>query len=136
MTVSYINEAIKQLRATASSLELYPVLWRGFENTRIREEFLKDRKGGCELGLMSTTNSLSIATMYSKSIEGNALLFKIKVDNMKQLGADISWLSAFPQEEEILYPPLTYLQPTGKVETTTIDNLLFTIVEVHVEGSQ
>jgi hypothetical protein len=49
---------------------------------------------------------------------------------MKQLGADVSWLSAFPIEEEILYPPLTFLQPTGRVETTSIDNTMFTIVEI------
>ena len=30
------------------------------------------------------------------------------------MGADVQWLSAFPGEAEILYPPLTYLQPTGR----------------------
>ena len=29
------------------------------------------------------------------------------------LGCDISFLSAFPHEKELLYPPLTFLQPTG-----------------------
>ena len=28
----------------------------------------------------------------------------------------VSFLSAFPAEKEILYPPLTFLQPTGKFE--------------------
>jgi len=31
-------------------------------------------------------------------------------------GADISWLSAFPGEKEVLFPPLTYLKPTGRAE--------------------
>ena len=26
-------------------------------------------------------------------------------------GADIAWLSVFPDEKETLYPPLTYLRP-------------------------
>ena len=30
-----------------------------------------------------------------------------------QYGADLQWLSAFPSEAEVLYPPLSYLQPTG-----------------------
>ena len=30
--------------------------------------------------------------------------------------ADISWLSAFPGEKEVLFPPLTYLKPTGRAE--------------------
>ena len=28
--------------------------------------------------------------------------------------AEVKWPSAFPSEDEVLYPPLTYLQPTGK----------------------
>ena len=27
------------------------------------------------------------------------------------MGSDISWLSAFPNEKEFLYPPLTFLRP-------------------------
>ncbi len=83
-----------------------------------------------ELGLMSTTKDLKIAVDYSQSLEGNALLLKFKISNLKQFGADVSWLSAFPTEEEILYPPLTFLQPTGRVETTTIKGMAFTTVEI------
>ena len=32
-------------------------------------------------------------------------------------GAPLQWLSAFPGESEFLYPPLTYLKPTGVEET-------------------
>ena len=32
------------------------------------------------------------------------------------MGADVQWLSAFPGEAEILYPPLTYLKPTGRLQ--------------------
>ena len=140
VTVSLIDEAIKRLRAStantfepkSNSLEVEDntYLWRGIKNTRITEEFLNGRTGGTELGLMSTTRDLKIAVEYSKSLEGNALLFKFKVDNIKQFGADVSWLSAFPTEKEILYPPLTFLQPTGRVETTTINGMAFTTVEI------
>ena len=52
-----------------------------------------------------------------------------------QLGADLQWLSAFPNEAEILYPPLTYLKPSGKAErfdTTDRDGkpVSFTVVEL------
>ena len=30
--------------------------------------------------------------------------------------SDISWLSAFPGEKEVLFPPLTFLKPTGRAE--------------------
>jgi hypothetical protein len=79
---------------------------------------------------MSTTRDLKIAIEYSKSEGGHALLLKFKVTNMKQFGAEVSWLSAFPAEKEILYPPLTFLEPTGRVETTTINGMAFTTVEI------
>lgn len=148
VTVTLIDDAIKRLRAsTANTFErksqqslssssndleenVHTYLWRGIKNTKISEDFLQGNKGGTELGLMSTTQDLKIAIEYSKSLEGNALLFKFKIDNIKQFGANIAWLSAFPTEEEILYPPLTFLQPTGRVETTTINGLAFTTVEI------
>ena len=49
-------------------------------------------------------------------------------------GADISWLSAFPGEAECLYPPLTYLRPTGASTVLRIAGReeTITIVEVTV----
>ena len=31
-------------------------------------------------------------------------------------GVDLQWLSAFPNESQVLFPPLTYMQPTGKMQ--------------------
>ena len=42
-------------------------------------------------------------------------------------GADVAWLSAFPGEKEVLFPPLTYLSPTGRTQKV---GDRFTIVEV------
>ena len=47
-----------------------------------------------------------------------------------QRGASIQFLSAFPAEEEVLYPPLTFLKPTGKTLTMTFGAREFTVVEV------
>ncbi len=50
------------------------------------------------------------------------------------VGAELQWLSAFPGEAEMLYPPLTYLKPTGKMDTVSVERdgqqCCFTIVEV------
>ncbi len=63
-----------------------------------------------------------------------ALLFRIVPSNFLAIGAELSWLSAFPGEEEMLFPPLTFLKPTGKTDTISVkrDNqqFSFTIVEV------
>jgi hypothetical protein len=51
-----------------------------------------------------------------------------------QMGADVQWLSAFPNEAEILYPPLTYLEPTGKTDEISViregQTYTFNIIEV------
>ena len=57
----------------------------------------------------STTKDRAVVTRYAAS--ETPLVFKIKVDRPMELGSDISWLSLFPEEKEILYPPLTHLQP-------------------------
>ena len=36
-------------------------------------------------------------------------------------GADIAFLSAFPGEREVLFPPLTYLKPTGRQTVLKFD---------------
>ena len=68
------------------------------------------------------------------SISANSLLFKIVAPNFMSIGAELQWLSAFPTEAEMLYPPLTYLQATGRTAHVTVDRdgqeLSFSVVEV------
>eukprot|EP00965_Chrysotila_dentata_P105427 3481940-Pleurochrysis_carterae.AAC.3 len=47
-----------------------------------------------------------------------------------QRGADLDYLSAFPGEREILFPPLTYLSPTGRTMSLVKNNIHFEVVEV------
>ena len=63
---------------------------------------------------MSTTSSLKIAMEYSAS--ENSLLLRLFTSSFMVRGPDISFLSAFPAEKEYLFPPLTYLKPTGRAE--------------------
>jgi hypothetical protein len=77
---------------------------------------------------MSTTTDIETAATYSISRE--SLIFKIVTKNKLQRGADLQWVSAFPAEAEILYPPLTYLQPTGRKQVLEVDTHRFTFVEV------
>jgi hypothetical protein len=67
---------------------------------------------------MSTTTDIATAVAYCISKE--SLIFKIITDSSLQRGAELEWLSAFPAEKEILFPPLTYLQPTGKTQVIEI----------------
>ena len=50
-----------------------------------------------------------------------------------QRGASIQFISAFPEEEEVLFPPLTYLLPTKKeheVIDLVAEGMTITVVEV------
>lgn len=134
VTTCFAVEGIKKLRAhnlkegaTADS----QTFWRGMRNLRAAEKFMLE--GGTEMAFMSTTTALEVAVRYSLSQQ--ALLFKIVAPNFLAAGADVQWLSAFPQEKEILYPPLTYLKPTGRVEEVSVSmpndqTVLFRVVEV------
>ena len=93
---------------------------------QMQAEFLEE--GGTELAPMSTTASLKTAMLYGAS--ENSLLLRIHTKNFMVRGPAISFLSAFPAEEEYLFPPLTYLQPTGTVQVLRVDAATYTVVDV------
>lgn len=70
-------------------------LWRGMSNMGTTAEF--EANGGSECAPMSTTPDPAIAIAYGDS--SNALLFKIVAKSFMNRGADISFLSAFPEEK-------------------------------------
>ena len=61
-------------------------------------------KGGVEMGFMSTSRSKEAAMEYAK-MSGVKLVFEVQ-QGMVARGADISWLSMYPAEDEVLFPPL------------------------------
>ena len=95
-------------------------------NMIVLEEF--KQRGGTELAPMSTTSSLKIAMQYSASEK--ALLLRVKTKNFMARGPQISFLSAFPAEEEYLFPPLTYLQPIGEPRELRVDDAQYTVLEL------
>jgi len=107
------------------------VLWRGLRQVRASNVFLKN--GGTEMAFMSTTSDIRVAVRYSMS--PHSLLFKIVADDFMSIGASLQWVSAFPAEAEYLYPPLTYLRPTGrsskiKVKDSAGQGVVYTVIEV------
>lgn len=111
-TTYFACSGIKKLRALHVDSEGETTLWRGMRNLDAADNFMK--QGGKELAFMSTTMDLGVAVRYCLS--QRSLLFKIVSDGFMSMGADVQWLSAFPGEAEILYPPLTYLKPTGRTQ--------------------
>jgi hypothetical protein len=135
-TVMFLREGMIRLRTQAEK-ELQgqgaTSLWRGMRGLRVHDEFLQN--GGTELAPMSTSTNLAIAANYScNGAEGEtALIMKLKIprNGFHQYGAGLGWLSAFPDEVERLFPPLTYLRPTERAQqNVTVEGIDFTIVEV------
>lgn len=132
VTMMFISEGIKKLRAVylnriKESEEKVARLYRGMRNLDVTDDFMKDRAGGTEVAPMSTTTDIRVAVHYGLS--PGSLLFMIKVDNFMQYGAELRWLSAFPGEAEVCFPPLTFLQPTGRTELIQAGENVFKVVE-------
>ena len=91
---------------------------RGMRDMRATTEFLS--QGGTEMAPMSATSDLKVAMRYALS--AHSLLLKITTKNFMERGVDLSFLSCFPGEKEHLFPPLTYLCPTGNTQWVTLAN--------------
>ena len=96
---------------------------------RVTDEFLE--VGGTEMSCMSTTSSKEVAADFAKKSKTSPLLLKLSSNDFMSHGADISFLSVYPEEKEILYPPLTYLGPTRRERSIeVIDGVEYQVVEV------
>jgi hypothetical protein len=129
-TTKWAASALRKLRAVNVEHD-ETVLWRGMRSRYVGEAFM--RQGGTELAFMSTTTDLRVAVRYALS--RHSLLLRIVAPSFMSLGADLRWLSAFQGEAEVLFPPLTFLQPTGRTDRVdAMDrngrHVTFTIVEV------
>ena len=90
--------------------------------------------GGAYLGPISTTRDMEIALRYSiEPGQKHALLLKIQPTS-ETMGANVSYVSCFPEEQEYLYPPCTYLKPpqsmTKYPEQVEYEGVTYTVVEL------
>jgi hypothetical protein len=114
VTISFLSEAIGKLRAVGAMEPGATVerdLWRGMRDTSVSDSFLI--QGGTEQAPMSTTSSLAVALTYADDCK-ESLLFKLRTDSFMGRGASLRLISAFPAEDEFIYPPLTFLRPSTR----------------------
>jgi len=127
-----IQEGIKKMRsldAKGAAATEEVILWRGFTDMEVTQVFKE--QGGSEYAPMSTTTLPDVATGYAirKGVKNGALLMRLKTSNNLQRGAELTWLSLFPGEAETLYPPLTFMQSTGREQVIEYDGIKLTVVE-------
>ena len=82
--------------------------------------------------MLSTTTDLSTACAFAADGETDAaVLLQLRTTTPHQRGADVAFLSAWPAEREYLFPPLTYLQPTGfDVADIRVGRTSFRVIDV------
>ena len=80
-------------------------------------------RGGVEYGFMSTTTDKEVALTFAKDGDRKTSSTLVVANmGMVDRGAPVKWCSQFPDQEEILFAPLTGLQVVGAAtaEGTTI----------------
>ena len=106
------------------------VVFRGLSGLELPASFFElDEQGfaGCvEPALMSTSISQDIARQYSASTGRKQTIFRLLLGKMS-LGADVSWLSQFADEQEMLFPPRTHLQIVGTPAREADGSLVVTL---------
>ena len=65
-------------------------------------------EGGTDYACVSTTARQEVAVL-NFAASSLPLVFRVVTKNCMNRGANISFLSVFPDEQEFLYPPLTFL---------------------------
>ena len=151
-TIWVLNSAIVKLKVLTPAARVY----RGLKGLALPEAFrTKDKhgiKGGVEPGFMSTTLDYKVAMTYAGASEttkdASGIVFEIH-QGLVDRGCDLSWLSQYPFEREILFAPLTgvevldtrvdgsvlvvVLRPTTNQKAATIDDVVSRLQNSHVQ---
>lgn len=108
-TIHVINSAVVKL----SKLQKASQVYRGLTGGVLPDSFWtpdeQNVRGGCEYGFLSTTSDKVVASTYAASGGKAGIVFEMSM-GMVDRGADLSWLSQYPHEHEILFAPLTGLE--------------------------
>ena len=116
-TLHAINSGVIKIARLQPKCDVY----RGMNGMKLPKAFVQEDifgvRCGVEVGFMSTTRDRSVAERYSKGMDADkpSLILEMKM-GMVSRGAFLGWLSQYPDEAEILLPPLTGLEVGSYVE--------------------
>eukprot|EP00966_Prymnesium_polylepis_P080707 1870132-Prymnesium_polylepis.1 len=111
-TLHSINSAVFKLGKLTKVGKVY----RGLSRLALPKEFFEKSEhnvsGGVEFAFTSTTTERSVALQFADPKASDPIVFEIQM-GMVDRGADLSWLSQYPHEAEVLFAPLTCLDFQG-----------------------
>jgi hypothetical protein len=114
-TVSHVCSGIRKLAAVATMSEMAEPLWRGVRGELPKSFWVADSQGiicATDLAFMSTSRHRQTPIRYMSDSAANVLWElqpAAQSDVAYHQGADISTLSMFAGEKEVLFPPCTML---------------------------
>eukprot|EP00961_Rhodomonas_salina_P294972 3935013-Rhodomonas_salina.2 len=134
--VSTIYAAISGMvkLAAISGIPEGRVVYRGQKGRRLPARFLRGNaqgvRGGVEMAFLSTTSDLSVAMHYAA---GGAMpvVFAIEVGAVDK-GAALGFLSQYPDEDEILMPPRSFMEVVGEPSVIVAEAAPFLLVPVKI----
>ena len=142
-TLHAINSGISKL-CREWKIPLHRKVYRGYCGMSLADSFLKKDKFGCSGGVepsvLATTEEWDTAVFYSKrpakagSDRTAAIIFEIEVGQVDR-GADISWLSQYPHEKEILFNALSNLEVVGKPHRVFTDKGAVVVFPLRVSAN-
>lgn len=116
-TIHVINSCIVK----TSKLTKVGKVYRGVKGGKLPKQMTQEDalgvRGGVEQAFQSTTRERDVAMKYVARGK-TPILFEIEM-GMVDRGCELSWISQYPHEEEVLFAPLTGLQ----------------LMRMHVDGS-
>ena len=109
-TIHAINSCVIKM----SKLTKAGKVWRGIKDAALPKEFWVPNdmgvRGGIEYGFSSTTTDKEQALLYAGGEQSDAsTIFEMQM-GMVDRGANLTWLSQYPHEQEVLLPPLTGIE--------------------------
>ena len=122
-TIWTINSCIIKLGKLLKPDKVYRgVSGRGLPST-LREPSKDGVVGGIDVAFLSTTRDLAVAKAYATGAEDSFGMVLEICQGLIDRGADLSWLSQYPFEKEILFAPLTALE----VMSTRVEGRLLVV---------
>lgn len=110
--------------------------FRGLKDVEVATQFMQSGQGGCEFSCLSTSSDKLVAIEFAiEKRKQKSLIFKIETKDFMDRGADISFLSLYPDEVEMLWPPLMLMKPISNevaFETVVYGGAKHSVQVIHV----
>ena len=121
-TIHVLSSAILKLSKIARHMTIYASL--SPEDNGLARSVFKDWQADAlsatVITCLSATSSGELA-FRNAAESARPIVFQMKLSPSSQLGADLSWLSQYPAEEEVALPPLVRLHVCGRRTMGSVD---------------